>query len=95
MAEITAKPVDKWSADELHAVSNFYFTNIDQTAKTIAAQIAQLDARLDKLSEGGDLTIVSWEKPSIAYANVLTRGVYSSRTERVECPTLKPMSQRK
>ncbi len=86
-AEIATKPVDKWSPDELHAVSNFYFTNIDQSAKTIAAQIAQLDARLGKLSEGGDLTLVSWEKPSIAYANVLTRGVYSSRIERVEANT--------
>ena len=40
-----------------------------------------------KLSEGGDLTLVSWEKPSIAYANVLTRGVYTARTERVEANT--------
>jgi hypothetical protein len=86
-AELATKPVEKWSADELHAVSNFYFTNIDQSAKTILAQITQLDARLDKLSEGGDLTLVSWEKPSIAYANVLTRGVYSARTERVEANT--------
>jgi hypothetical protein len=86
-AEITARPADKWSEDELHAVSNFYFTNIDQSAKTIAAQIVELDARLEKLSEGGDLTLVSWEKPSIAYANVLTRGVYSARTERVEANT--------
>ena len=33
------------------------------------------------------LTLVSWEKPSIAYANVLTRGVYTARTERVEANT--------
>jgi hypothetical protein len=87
VAEVTARPIDKWNTDELHTVSNFYFANIDQSAKTIAAQIAQLDARLDKLSEGGDLTLVSWEKPSIAYADVLTRGVYSARTERVEANT--------
>jgi len=86
-AEVTAMPIDKWNADELHAVSNFYFNNIDLSARTIAAQIAQLDARLDKLSEGGDLTLVSWEKPSIAYADVLTRGVYTARTERVEANT--------
>ena len=40
-----------------------------------------------KLSEGGDLTLVAWEKPSIAYANVLTRGVYTARTDRVEANT--------
>ncbi|WP_348263228.1 DUF1553 domain-containing protein [Telmatobacter sp. DSM 110680] len=87
VAEITGKPVSSWNPDELHVVSNFYFNNVDQSAKTIAAQIAQLDARLDKLSEGGDLTLVSWEKPSLAYADVLTRGVYSARTERVEANT--------
>jgi hypothetical protein len=86
-AEVTARPIDTWNADELHAVNNFYFANIDQSAKTITEQIAQLDARLDKLSQGGDLTLVSWEKPSIAYADVLTRGVYSARTERVEANT--------
>jgi len=88
VAEVTAnKPLDQWNTDQLHAVSNFYFNNIDGSAKAIAAQINQLDARLEKLSEGGDLTLVSWEKPSIAYANVLTRGVYSARTERVEANT--------
>ena len=68
-------------------MSEFYFDNVDQSAKAIAAQIDQLDAQLVKLSEGGDLTLVSWEKPSIAYANVLTRGVYTARTERVEANT--------
>jgi hypothetical protein len=87
VAEVTAKPLDQWNADQMHTVSNFYFNNIDQSAKAINAQIAQLDARLEKLSEGGDLTLVSWEKPSIAYADVLTRGVYSARTERVEANT--------
>ena len=30
---------------------------------------------------------MSWEKPSLAYADVLTRGVYTARTERVEANT--------
>ena len=87
VAEVTSKPIDQWNADELHAVSDFYFRNVDASAKAIATQINQLDAQLVKLSEGGDLTLVSWEKPSIAYADVLTRGVYSARTERLEANT--------
>jgi mono/diheme cytochrome c family protein len=87
VAELTSKPSVKWNTDELHAVSDFYFTNVDPAARAIAAQINQLDAQLVKLSEGGDLTLVSWEKPSLAYADVLTRGVYSARTERVEANT--------
>ncbi len=87
VAEVTGKPADKWNADEWHVVSDFYFDNLDQSAKAVEAQIAGLDAQLDKLSEGGDLTLVAWEKPSIAYADVLTRGVYTARTERVEANT--------
>jgi hypothetical protein len=87
VAEVSSKPASRWTADELHAVGEFYFNNIDQTAKTLATQIAQLDAQLDKLSAGGDLTLVSWERPSLAYADVLTRGIYTARTERVEANT--------
>ena len=87
VAEIAAKPEDKWSADQWHVVSDFYFDNLDHDARSIETEIAQLDAQLDKLSEGGDLTLVAWEKPSIAYADVLTRGVYTARTERVEANT--------
>src|ERR1019366_2133304 len=86
-AEVIAKPASKWSEDEWHAVCEFYFNHVDQSAISLQNQIQQLNAQLDKLSEGGDLTLVSWEKPSIAYANVLTRGVYSARTERVEANT--------
>jgi len=87
VAEVTSEPIANWNADELHTVSDFYFNNVDPTAKSIATQISQLDAQLEELSEGGDLTLVSWEKPSLAYADVLTRGVYSARAERVEANT--------
>jgi hypothetical protein len=87
VAEVTGKSADKWSEDEWHVVSQFYFDSIDKDAKELESQIAGLDTQLDKLSEGGDLTLVSWEKPSIAYAHVLTRGVYTARTERVEANT--------
>ena len=87
VAEVTGKPADKWTEDEWHVVSQFYFDSIDKDARELESQIAGLDAQLDKLSEGGDLTLVSWERPSIAYAHVLTRGIYTARTERVEANT--------
>ena len=70
--------------------------NVDKTALAIRGQMRQLDAQLDKLSSGGDLTQVSSERPSIAYAHVLTRGVYTARMERVEANTphyLPPLPQ--
>ena len=87
VAEVTARSVDRWNADEWHAVSEFYLNKVDRAAMAIRTQIDQLDTQLDKLSEGGPLTLVAWERPSIAYADVLTRGVYTSRTERVEANT--------
>ena len=87
VAEVTAKPYSQWNEDQWHAVSQYYFSNIDQSAKAIRNEMSQLDVELDKLSQGGPLTLVSWEKPSIAYADVLTRGVYTARTERVEANT--------
>ena len=87
VAEVIGKPTDKWNLDEWHAVGEFYFNHVDQSAISLEEQIHLLNARLDKLSEGGDITMVSWEKPSIAYANVLARGVYSARGDRVEANT--------
>jgi hypothetical protein len=84
VAEVTAKPAAQWNDDQWHAVGQFYLNSVDQKFRATQNEIEKLNAHLDKLSEGGDLTQVSWEKPSIAYADVLTRGVYTARTERVE-----------
>ncbi len=95
-AEVTSKPVGGWNADQWHAVNEFYLNSIDKSAIDDRAQIDQLDGQLDNLSKGGPLTLVAWEKPSIAYADVLTRGVYTARTERVEANTphyLPPLPQ--
>ena len=74
-------PSDKWSRDQRHAVSDFYLNYVDQGARSPSEQIQRLNTKLAKLSKGGDLTLVAWEKPSIPYANILTRGVYTARTE--------------
>ena len=62
-AEITSKPMSQWDRDQLHAVSDFYFNNVDESAKAINSQIQQLDAQLDKLSEGGDISM--WRRKSL------------------------------
>jgi Protein of unknown function (DUF1553)/Concanavalin A-like lectin/glucanases superfamily len=87
VAEITQRPSNTWTPDQWHVASEYYFNSVDKSFRATMLRIEQLDGRLVKLSEGGDLTMVSWEKPSIAYAHVLTRGVYTARTERVEANT--------
>ena len=69
-------------------MGEYYLNNLDSTARELRAQIASTwTKQLDKLSEGGPITQVSWEKPSLAYADILTRGIYTARTERVEANT--------
>ena len=87
VAEIAGKPTSQWTEDQWHVVGEFYLNNVNPSYRAIQSQIDQLDSQLEKLSEGGALSLVSWEKPSLAYADVLTRGVYTARTQRVEANT--------
>jgi hypothetical protein len=87
VAEITRKPASHWDRDQWHAVSRFYFNNVNEPAKALTSQIQAMDAELDKLSQGGDVSLVAEERPSLAYADILTRGIYTARKERVEADT--------
>jgi hypothetical protein len=87
VAEITTKPSAQWNRDQWHAVTEFYFNNVDQRSQALQAQIQQMNAELDKLSADGDITIVAQERSSVAYADVLARGIYTARKERVEADT--------
>ena len=97
VAEIVQKPLSTWSEDEFHTVSEFYFAERDETARQLKAQIAPLNEELDRLSKDGAIALVSEEGPGLAYADVLARGAFGSRTERVRpgvpqfLPALLPM----
>ena len=86
-AEIASHPISEWTADQWQVMSEFYLNHVDPSYQAIQRQIIPLDKQLDRLSAGGDLTQVSWEKPSLAYADLLTRGVYTARVERVAADT--------
>ena len=87
VAEIATHPLAQWTRDQSHVVTEFYLNNVDRNFQRMRREISLLDAQLDQLSRGGDLTLVSWEKSTLPYAHVLTRGVYTARTERVEANT--------
>jgi hypothetical protein len=87
VAEIALHSASEWTADQWHVMSEFYLNHVDSSYRAMQREIVPLDKELDRLSRGGDLTEVSWEKLSLAYAHVLTRGVYSARTDRVEADT--------
>jgi hypothetical protein len=83
VAEIVQKPLSTWSDDEFKVVSDFYFAQRDEPTRSLTAQLPALNTELDRLSKDGDISLVSEEGPGIAYADMLTRGVYNARTERV------------
>ncbi len=83
-AEIIGKKKQaEWTNDERKAIEDHFFTAIDAETKSLTAQIPALDAELVKLATGGDLTLVCREKAGLAYADVLTRGDFNARAERV------------
>jgi hypothetical protein len=83
VSEIVQKPLSAWSDDEFKVVSDFYFAQRDEVARSLTAQLPALNQQLDTLSKDGDVTLVSEESPGLAYADMLTRGVYNARTGRV------------
>jgi len=87
VSEIAMQPSPRWTEDQSHIVSEFYLNDVDPTYRRIQHEMAGLDQQLERLSRGGDLTLVSWEKSTLPYAHVLTRGVYTARGERVEANT--------
>lgn len=83
VAEVGRKPISAWSEDEMHTVSEYFFTELDEPTQKLKARLSLLNQELDRLAKGGDIELVSAEAPTLAYADVLTRGAFGARTERV------------
>jgi Protein of unknown function (DUF1553)/Protein of unknown function (DUF1549)/Concanavalin A-like lectin/glucanases superfamily len=83
VAEISRKPMSQWSEDELHTVTEYYFGERDAPTFNLKAQVASLDKELNRLAKDGNIELVSQEASTLAYADVLNRGIFSARTDRV------------
>src|SRR4029077_4276177 len=84
VSEIVQKPLSKLSDDEFKVLSDFYFAQRDEMVPPLTAEIAALNQQLVELSKDGSITLLSEESPGLAYADMLTRGIYDARTERVQ-----------
>ena len=63
-------------------------TSLSATSRRVPrAALTAFDAELDELSKDGVITLISKEAPGLAYADVLARGVYTDRKERVRPAT--------
>lgn len=86
-SEIVAREPDpkKWTTDEAFVVADrFYLGEKDSEAMTLAAAVANHDTALAALTKDGEATLIALEKPTPAYADILKRGDYYARQERIE-----------
>ncbi|MCX6955286.1 MAG: DUF1553 domain-containing protein, partial [Verrucomicrobia bacterium] len=89
-SEIVARQPDakKWTTEEKFVVvDRYYLGEKDPEAVALAAAVSAHDTAFDALTKDGTGTLIAVEKPTPAFADVLKRGDYFARLERVE-PTV-------
>ncbi len=85
-AEIVARQPDpaKWTTDEAFVAADRYFLGeVEAETKALAAAVATHQAAFDVLTADGTPTLIAVEKTSPGYADLLKRGDYFARLERV------------
>lgn len=93
---IAEKKSYAWTSDDRLIVSRFYFQEIDQEMQSMQQQLVEIEKQLGALSNKGVKTLVVEEADTVPYADVLDRGSYASRLNRVEPDTphfLPPMPE--
>ena len=86
-SEILARQPDpkKWTTDEAFVVTDrFFLAEKDAETMALAAAVAAHDTAFEALTKDGTATLIALEKPTPAYADVLKRGDYFARLDRVE-----------
>ena len=85
-SEIVARQPDaaKWTTDEAFVVAErFFLGETDKETMSLAASVAAHDAAFEALTKDGTATLIALERPSPAYSDILKRGDYYARGERV------------
>ena len=86
-SEIVARQSEpkKWTTDEKFVVTErFFLVEKDAETMALASALAAHDTAFEALTKEGTATLIALEKSTPAYADVLKRGDYFARLERVE-----------
>ncbi len=89
-AEIIARKPDQatWTTDESFvAADKFFLGEKDTDTVALASAVAAHDTAFEALTKDGTATLIALEKTTPAYADVLKRGDYYARLERIEPST--------
>jgi len=86
-SEIVARQPDpaQWTTDEGFVTADrFFLGEKDAETMALAAAVSAHDTAFEALTKDGTPTLIALEKSTPAYSDVLTRGDYFARGERVE-----------
>ena len=83
-SEIVKLPMEQWKTEQRWVLAETYFRRHDKVMTDLMAQLPALDSAIAKASEGGTPTLVARDQMRPAFADVLSRGAYNARRERVE-----------
>ncbi|MBI5693623.1 MAG: DUF1553 domain-containing protein [Verrucomicrobia bacterium] len=86
-AEIVARQPDprKWTTDaKFVAADRFYLGEKDAETISLASAVAAHDTAFEALTRDGPASLIAIEKTTPAYSDILKRGDYYARLERVE-----------
>ena len=86
-AEIVAREPSpaKWSTDEKFIVADrFFLGEVDPEMRGLSVALAEQNASFEKLTKEGTATLIAAEKETPAFSDILKRGDYFARGERVE-----------
>ncbi|MEY4005017.1 MAG: hypothetical protein RLZZ221_1113, partial [Verrucomicrobiota bacterium] len=86
-AEIVERQPDpaRWTTDEKFVVADrFLLGEKDEETMRLASAVAAHDTAFDALTKDGTPSLIALEKTTPAYSDILKRGDYFARLERVE-----------
>ncbi len=83
-AEIAAKPAAEWNPEQRWVMSETFFRHYDKDMPALTAQLPALEKEIAEASKGGTPTLVARDQARPAFADVLARGAYNVRKERVQ-----------
>ncbi|OYV06600.1 MAG: hypothetical protein CFE26_05420 [Verrucomicrobiales bacterium VVV1] len=85
--QIVMTPVDQRTKQQVERLFPYYLAQVDTVSRDLSNKIDQLEAEQAQIRSEGTITLVMEEKPGEAFANILTRGVYSAKGDRVTANT--------
>ncbi len=85
--QIVMTPVDQRTKPQVERLFPYYLAQVDVMSRDLSNKIDQLQAEQAQIRSDGTITLVMEEKPGEPSANILTRGVYSAKGDKVMAET--------